>query len=330
MKREISKDTSNFIYALKGLAIFSVVCAHCTPVGDNPRGHIYLISTLLNYIGTIGVPVLYIISGYLFANNSKTFKAFWKGKVKSLFIPWIFCFSMQWLYVVLRSKDVTFLSWGKFIIGYMTTAYYMTVLILFYLVFWIIKNKPMLYILFAISVFSMISTGNGIGINFINEYFGTYYLNPLNWMGFFIVGMLIFENKWEVSGAQILLCVLILASTIYFLYNAVHDINMSYFSGYAVLGQAINIGTFILVAKTFYYVPVLTELGKKSFTIYLVHPFIVGAINVFTNYLGNPFLIAARPVIVIVITMVGIWVVEKMKDLSNGKTALINTLIGLR
>ena len=76
-----SKDKGNiYIYILKAIAIFSVVCAHSTPLMDSNSKINVFSSQMLDYLGTFGVPVFFCISGYLFAGNTRTWGEFWKRR----------------------------------------------------------------------------------------------------------------------------------------------------------------------------------------------------------------------------------------------------------
>ena len=119
-----SKDKGNiYIYILKAIAIFSVVCAHSTPLMDSNSKINVFSSQMLDYLGTFGVPVFFCISGYLFAGNTRTWGEFWKRKVFTLFIPWICCETLLWLYVVLRKGGISITAWLLFLLGYHHTTY---------------------------------------------------------------------------------------------------------------------------------------------------------------------------------------------------------------
>ena len=64
---KISKIESDAIWKLKGVAIFSVICAHCSVV---PAGEIaaYFYHVLQN-IGSVGVGAFFWASGYFFNLN---------------------------------------------------------------------------------------------------------------------------------------------------------------------------------------------------------------------------------------------------------------------
>lgn len=57
MSTNSKEKRNNYIYILKALAIFSVICAHSTPLVDGSTKWNVLSSQLLDYLGTFGVPI---------------------------------------------------------------------------------------------------------------------------------------------------------------------------------------------------------------------------------------------------------------------------------
>lgn len=191
----ISKDKGN-IYILKAIAIFSVMCAHSTPLMDSNSKINVLSSQILDYLGTFGVPVFFCISGYLFAGNTRAWGDFWKRKMFTLFIPWICCETLLWLYVMLRKGGISIAAWLLFLLEYHHTTYYLTILVVFYVIYWKIRKPCVIWILNIVSMLSMVQTGWSTGIFYrFNTAVDSYYLNPFNWMLFFGIGLLIHRQK---------------------------------------------------------------------------------------------------------------------------------------
>lgn len=77
---------STMIFKLKGLAIFSVICAHMADLPDTANAANTLCANFVKSIGCLGVPVFLLISGYLFVKSTdRPFLAFWKNKAKTIF-----------------------------------------------------------------------------------------------------------------------------------------------------------------------------------------------------------------------------------------------------
>ena len=72
---------------LKGLAIFSVICAHCYTIPANTTGFGLACSLLIHNIGTLGVLCFFVVSGYLY--NCENITRFWIKKAKWICLPWL-------------------------------------------------------------------------------------------------------------------------------------------------------------------------------------------------------------------------------------------------
>lgn len=121
MKRKV-RDLSyiterNYIYALKVFAIVSIVAAHCPNVSPNTNKLNMLFSWILSQIGSIGVGVFFIISGYLFYKNKYPIHVFFWRKSKTIFLPWIVIGTAMYLYITLRKGEIGLSSWFNFLLG---------------------------------------------------------------------------------------------------------------------------------------------------------------------------------------------------------------------
>lgn len=323
------------IYIMKSLAIFSVICAHVASVPESANIWNRIVSDFLSYIGTMGVPVFFLLSGYLFERNRRSFGEFWKGKVKSVFIPWLFCETLLWLYVVLRKGGITLKAWVLFMIGYKHTTYYLTVLIIMYLLFWRVKRNWGIAVLISISFLSMICTGWNFGISFINEWFGVFYLNPLNWMCFFAVGILISRNNYLISFAdrsEKVIPFLVIASILYFAIAKVTGKGYAYFSQFAVVAHIINISLIFGLAKKLKksqgeVKELAIYIGKISFSIYLLHQFIAGILVRAANYFDIFLITFIRPIVALTAVII---LISFIKKIGNKKIGIVDVLIGSR
>lgn len=323
------------IYIMKGLAIFSVVCAHVAPVPDGANTWNRIASDYLSYIGTMGVPVFFLLSGYLFGKNKKNLRDFWKGKVKSIFIPWFFCETLLWFYVVLRKGGITLKAWALFMIGYKHTTYYLTMLIVMYLLFWRIKRDWELAVLISVSLLSVICTGWDFGMSIINKWFGVFYLNPLNWICFFAVGLLISRRNCLIYIADKLRKVapfFLFLSVLYFVIVKGTGKGFAYFSQYALIAHIINISLIFGISKNILDNPghakeLAIYSGKISFSIYLLHQFIAGILVRMANYCDVFLITLMRPIIAFILVSALIYFLLKVV---KKRLTIIDILIGSR
>lgn len=325
----IGKEESDYIYVLKAVAIFCVVSAHTYPVPENTNTFNALVSDILDYLGTMGVPVFYVISGFLFAGNKRNFKDFWKIKLISVIVPWFFCYSMLYLYVTVRKGGFTIWGLLQIIWGYNSSSYYLAVLITFYLVFWHIRNEVALLSVGGLSILSIVSTGWEISFNFLNDICGTYYLNPLNWAIFFSIGVFIRKKEICIDALSERLFPLFTAlSIVYFVVMEQISEPIWYFSKYAIIGHMINLGLLFTMANILknFRNEILKEVGKISFTIYLTNQFLAGFIIVITNYISLGLVTILRPVIIVFL----IWIMVKfLKLITRNQENSIYQLLGL-
>lgn len=332
----IDKEKSNLIYTVKALAIFSVVCAHCTSLNEEQSTLSMYLNQFLNYLGTFGVPVLFVISGFFFYKNEKGFLAFWKNKLLTIIVPWVFCETFLWLYVVIRKGGISFYNWFLFLIGYNHTTYYLTVLIFFFLLFWFIKDTPIIIAFMILGGVTLVSTGWNLPLSILNNVFGTAYLNPFNWMFYFSAGMLMAKKeKYFVKVIPVirkLVGVLIVGSIAILAVFVYTKCDILYFSRWGLISALVN-GCMILslsaqvnqlslekIKSVFIY------LGKISFTIYLLHQFFAGIVVRISDIANFELLIVFRPFVVIGLTALVIWGLIKI-----GKgLPFIKLLVGVR
>lgn len=184
-----ASDSGIFFY-LRGLAIISVLCAHSSFVTSNSSWAIFN-SRLLLLIGLIGVPIFFINSGYFFFKRKPiSYGSFIIKKMVKILIPWIILTSIVYLYIILRKPDSSFLRYAKFIIGIGNYTYFLTVLLLIYLIFLKIKfTNLVIAIGSAISLISIFLTSTG-NLTFIDPY-----INPLNWLIYFLAGVILSKNN---------------------------------------------------------------------------------------------------------------------------------------
>ena len=330
----IEKNT--YIYYLKALAIFSVVCAHCTLIPDGAGTTTTAAANVLDYIGTMGVPIFFIVSGYLFCGSKRGFANFWKRKALTEVLPRIVCESLLYLYVVIRKGGASITGYIVFVLGYKYTTYYLTVLIVFYMAFWKIGEKRLaLYSFLSVWALSVISTGAGSGLDIVNRWTGTFYLNPLNWMGFFIIGMLLVRFKkldTVLEKISHLAWFWLVLSVLYYFVCHHSNVRIFYFSRYALIGHFINILLLAGLAGWLrkYGISFLEKLGEKSYSVYLLHQFISGFIAAITNITGPLlFLLVMRPFIVILLVMCGLIILE-MINKRCGRLDIVFKVIGSR
>ncbi|SEW39805.1 acyltransferase family protein [[Clostridium] fimetarium] len=292
------------IYIMKAIALYSVVSAHVGIISNNTFFGI-LFSLILSSIGSIGVGIFFLISGYLFLNTNKTTTQFLSAKVSTIIIPWIFCGTLLFFYVALRKGGVNIYNWVSTLMVH-SHLYYLTILMIFYLLFWKLKNN-LCFLLFNmfLSIISIVLTG----LDLIPIY---PYINPFNWSIYFILGLLI--KKYHLLEKLVLFCKkwFLCITSIYFLFLIIYLINgvsISYWKYASFIAELVAMAFvfgasyFCLMLKKANW---LVDIGKISFSLYLLHMPIAGIITNLFNRFELWYFTLFIPIIVIIITIAGI------------------------
>lgn len=321
---EIDFNETKFIQISKGLALISIVSAHTAVVNNKSYN---LMEYILNSIGAIGVGIFFIFSGYLFYQTNKSFSEFFRKKVNTILIPWFSLGTIVFFYVTLRKGGINLLNWLDTLFVH-SHLYYLSILVIFYLVFFKIREKQ--YLLITLSIVSVISiTLTGLLLLPIYPY-----INPLNWTIYFILGLWIKKynllrylagicSKW-LPFIGVLYAIIL---TIYL----VNGVYITYWSNAALLCEVVAASMVFGVAERCSRVKNkrwLLYFGKFSFPIYLLHTPFAGIINNLCNRYELYFFTFFRPIIVIWLTLI---VIESIRFIGRKLklTKVVNLIVGI-
>ena len=131
------------------------------------------------------------------------------------------------------------------------------------------------------------------------------YLNPIYWMGYFILGILIQKHSWmdrirKFSNKSFLYMLVIWGSlcTVHYL----GKIEWTYWSRYALFNIATEFIVIIGLAEQINRARIMAhmvEVGKESYSIYLLHQLFVGIVVNISNYINWSILTILRPILII-------------------------------
>lgn len=331
------------VYIIKSMALVSVVSAHCYNVHAGPDGFPMYCSLLLRNIGTVGVLCFFIVSGYLYHPEKYTARQLVNKKAKTVLLPW---FLAGLCSVILRNYKPAIAV--LYILGYRSMLYFLPLLILCFLVFYfpIMRKRTVCIAMIIVTLASTIWFYDllyrvllvPLGID-PEVWRG--YLNPLNWLGYFALGVLA-QNEMKYWRKYLYSPVTgMIAGTVFvtaLAYQLIIGSPGSYFYGggcFAVRMSGVVL-TFSMariirnrienqhevISKAF------TEVGKDSYSIYLWH-FLINRIIVFLfNFPILIHLVLLRPIIIIAIATGVALLLRKLSQHKNGETILL--ILGLR
>lgn len=293
----------NLVSVTKAIAILTVICAHVSLITRGGALGDYSMHVLSN-LGTIGVGIFYFIGGYNFRPEKYKFSESIKLKCVSIVIPWICVGTLVWLYIVLRKGGISFVGWLKFIIGYQSYLYFLTNLIIFYLLFYLISRigdkktgKIVCIVLILLSFLSIFFESKGMSV------FPNFYLDPFIFVGYFSAGYVLRGHE-NVTDRRLLNSPLWIASFIIpflpsVLLSYAGDVFVPVYETMFIIG-AIALARLLVhtVAKD-----VLIWMGKQSMAIYLLHMPFAGIIaNIFNRFSWCAYIDFLRPFLTLAIT----------------------------
>lgn len=317
----------NFISTIKGLAIISVIYAHVNiSVND-------WTAVILNEVrfGQWGVVTFLFMSGCFFAKNRDTFIQYWDKRLYNIIIPWLFCGSLVYLIVSFAgsvSSDLSIRGLFLYLLGYNTYLYYLTALVICYLLFFSYKNnKYVLLGAIAINIISVYMTVSGLLPNIQP------YVNPFNWIGYFAVGMMYYPKEISELSQMIrtriawILSILAILSSIGAFFDKAGFTYWTYLSiPIQIIGMLLIIG---MADTTKVKNGIMQYVGQKSFSIYLLHMPVAGLMNIVFNrtcLIGENII---KAVLVLVITTSIIYAIDQISKRMR-ISAYTSVLFGIR
>lgn len=292
----IRRDTGSILNIAKIFSILCVILAHSRINDCSYYSH------LAERLGCLGVVTFFSIAGYFFNISKYGFAVFFISK-----------------------EPKNFISWGNWIIGNGTYLYYLTILIICYLIFSISEKIFFCYLIIFLNIVSLLLTS----FNIINSYLDiNNYLNPFNWIGFFAVGILfknyffnflVFINKYRFRIIILYLLFLLLSINL--------ETEHGYFSKLAIINDLLGmIAVFSISCLKFFNKKNILKIADYTFTIYLIH-FLVFPIRKFLiiNYATQFFNPLVYLIVSLFIVLIGKYIAEKINLLK-----FYNTLLGIR
>ena len=329
---EIDEKISRSMYILKGLSLYSIVLAHTCYSSIDIRtlpnylawmAHPTFINYLLSSIGSFGVIAYLFISGYYFNPKKTNMHRFIKHKVVTIIIPWLI-----WGYYIYARKFIAgspfyfnlheILNW---LLGNGTYLYFLSILIICYMVFYYIDNIALLILAIFLSILSIELTAFGVLPISINleyyplMYISNPYLNVLNWIGYFALGMII--HKYNVLGKLYYklkkynkLIIITSFMIIILTYKISREKAFWYFSKESIIIEVIMLIAVISTSLSIKNNNILIELGKRSLAIYLLQWIFIGTFNMILT--TDIMFAIVRPIYIIITLYILLYILEKI------------------
>lgn len=293
-----NKSISIFFYRIRGCAILSVAYAHSLSLSD------FAFRQLSALLGIIGVPLFLIASGYYF--RKQTYKEFYRNKIINIVTLWLIWGSIAYLIsFVAIGGEVSILNYIQYLLGCGTWLYYVPIYLIITLTFNSINNKSFLIVSIVISFFSCILTYFSIlELNFI-----TPYQNPLNWIGFYSLGILLKSmpiEKWSKNSMKIILLIS-LSIVLLSLFIIYIGAKVCYWNPICFIFELL---CFVLIANVCSRLKdfsLLEKYGKFSFLIYFLHmQFGIFTVNRILSFVRTPEIVLffLKPLLVIIVTYI--------------------------
>lgn len=179
------------IEMLRGIAIISVVFAHChNRVIGNAIDE--FLNNIAVTIGTVGVPIFLIISGYLF--HKKQWRFFIVSK-RNILVSWMFTGCCIWGYEVAKNglEYANLIDW---LIGKGTYLWYMMSLLLFWLLYQILEASERVHIVILIlSIISTVCVDCFESVAGFTLSISSTFANFIYWLSFFSIGVCMKDAK---------------------------------------------------------------------------------------------------------------------------------------
>ena len=329
MKLYDNTKVLNVTDRLRIIGILLVVSCHCCHLLSSKNYSLYsrYLSGFMNSIGTLGVVLFFIISGYFFAGTVYSFLSFWKRKVKTLLIPWILTAILVYLWGTIRKGGFSVVVMGYEIIGFSSYTWYLSVLCFCYLIMWPIRDSIWAIGIIGVFSFSFACLYNAglLGISF--PQLGN--VLPLNWLCYFCFGMIINRVGIPVLPRWIgvALFSIVVSITIWLTYKGLTvSYGKSFFPIYALVGSVSIVLSVLPITCT--RNDIVHRFADSTFSIYLLHMPVAGVIaKLFNMLFYSPIILRVFLCVLISFCFIEMihWVATRV-----GLGHIIETCIGYR
>ena len=195
--RTVTERESRAFFIIKAIAIIGVLIAHLSNLVLDHGMVTFLTTAALEPAMYMGIPIFVFVSGFFYRRKPHDTKAFWKKKGITIVVPWLIAGALRNLVdVFVYHKGGTFLYCIQRMLGFNSSFYFPFFLIMLFALFKFVGNRPVL--LWAAVGVNILSVAlEMMGVNYLSILLGTPSLNVFNRAGFFALGMLARQYRWD-------------------------------------------------------------------------------------------------------------------------------------
>lgn len=321
----MEKKNSNAFYVVKFFAIISVIFAHCS-YRSTPT-----VQAITDLIGTIGVPIFLISAGIFFKPDEDS-KSFWVKKLKGIVVPWVIFGIITYAVSVILGSPFSITGLLCWWIGYGTWLYFVTILLVYYAIFKLVRWKGLPYVMIGVWLASMVL--DVIGINPLTNLVGPY-LNFFSRIGYFAIGIVLKDRgvmSFQAPKLWIKLAFSVASLGTGILALVMNQLILVFV--FKLLFVLVACVTLFLWSQSLSECKLLQDIGKQTYFIYFVHmQFGIGVANIIfgilpTSPIVNAVLLVVKPLTILAMVYVGIIVLLKL--LSIMKLDKHKWIVGLK
>jgi len=277
MTQKLNHTDSQALYFVKAVAIFSAVAAHASVIDTSTQAST-VITCLWDIFSSLSIGSFLITGGILYSRAPGDSAGFWKHKAITLLLPWVFCSALTYLYRGLNGHGFGLLAYINWMLGNGTWYYFATLYVVMLALFKPIWQRPRV-LWGCVAANALILTGRAFGIDPFDWLPFSEYLNPLNWFGFFALGILLRRNGLKLEQKAVPWCIAAFLLAFAYVYRFgifqyFHIANALYSAfGFLVL---FALGRKLASSR---FVPLFREMGSTTYCVYLLHMPIVQAVS---------------------------------------------------
>lgn len=191
METKITPRDSTALYFVKVMAILASVAAHVSVI-DTSTPLTAVATRLWDQFSCVSVGSFLICGGILYTRTPGDTAAFWKRKAGTMVLPWLFCGCLTYGYRLLAGVPGSLSGLAMWLLGHGSWLYYVTIHLTMLALFKPLWQKPAALwgcLGLTMVLLSLKALGYALPSPLGNDY-----LNPLYWMGFFALGVLL--RRW--------------------------------------------------------------------------------------------------------------------------------------